>query len=222
MFERVELVEYTRREELFNTVTHAAGVLFALVLGAVLLADTIGTGAWNRVLSAAVYALSLAVMYGASALYHGLPCGRLKKAARVVDHSLVFILLAGTATPCALISLMAVRPANAVFVAVFAWASAAVGVVSALLFFEKTKALRLVLNIATGLILFASVIPITDRLNPAGLGALWAGALIYAAGLVFFRLGKTRRYAHTVFHLFVLAGSAVHAYAMVVYIFNLR
>jgi hemolysin III len=81
MFERVELVEYTRREELFNTVTHAAGVLFALVLGAVLLADTIGTGAWNRVVSAAVYALSLAVMYGASALYHGLPRGRLKKAA---------------------------------------------------------------------------------------------------------------------------------------------
>ncbi len=87
--------------------------------------------------------------------------------------------------------------------------------------FEKTKALRLILNIATGLILFASVIPIHDRLNPAGLGALWAGALLYASGLVFFRLGKTRRYAHTVFHLFVLAGSAVHAYAMVVYIFKL-
>lgn len=221
MFEHVELVKYTRREELFNTITHAAGVVFAVVTGAFLLAGTVGSGEWNRVVSAAVYALSLLVMYGASALYHGLPCGRLKKAARVVDHSLVFILLAGTATPCALISLMAVRPANAVFVFAFAWTSAAVGVGSSFVFFEKTKVLRLILNIATGLILFASVIPITDRLNPAGLGALWAGALLYAAGLVFFRLGKTIRYAHTVFHLFVLAGSAVHVYAMVVYIFKL-
>jgi len=217
--EKITLVPYSAREEKLNTVTHAAGALLAVGALAACLADASVPGGRRVTASALVYGLSLVTLFGASALYHGLPQGNYKRIARVVDYSMIFLLIAGTATPCALVGLYGRAPGTAWFVLTVAWLCAAAGIASTVLFFEKTKALRIVLYLGEGVVMFASVFPVIDRIDKTALGLLILGGLIDAAGMIFLRLGKRMEFAHTVFHLFVLAGCAVHFYVMIRYIF---
>jgi len=217
--DNIKLVTYSKNEDRLNCVTRAAGVLLAAAVLTVCLAKALESGGANKLISALVYGISMLVLYGASASYHGLPAGNLKKIARVIDYSMIFILIAGTATPCALVGLYDISPAHGWFVMCFAWGCAALGIVMSVLFFEKTKALRIILYIGEGVVMFASVYPIVDLIDKRALGLLILGGLIYTAGMIFLRLGRKREYAHTVFHLFVLAGSLTHFYVMVKYIF---
>lgn len=217
--DKIELVTYSKKEDRLNCLTHAAGVLIAAAVLAVCLPRAIKSGEINEVISAAVYGMSMIVLYGASAFYHGLTAGNLKKIARVIDYSMIFILIAGTATPCALITLFDISPVHCWFVFGVAWGCAFIGILSTVFFFTKTKVLRMVLYIGEGVVMFASVFPIIDIINKRALGILILGGLIYVAGMIFLRMGKTKAYAHTVFHLFVLAGSLTHFYVMIKYIF---
>lgn len=217
--DNIKLVTYSKNEDKLNCITHAAGVLLACAVLAVCLQRALDQGTVNSIVSALVYGISMMVLYAASALYHGLPAGNLKKVARVIDYSMIYILIAGTATPCALIGLYEKDRAHALFVFFFAWGCAALGIMMSVLFFEKTKAFRIMLYIGEGVVMFASVYPIVGLIDKHALGLLIVGGLVYTAGMIFLRLGRKKEYAHTVFHLFVLAGSLVHFYVMVQYIF---
>lgn len=215
----IPLVTYTGREEKLNTLTHATGALLALGALTACLADASMPGRPRDWVSAAVYGFSLLTLFSASALYHGLPGGRWKKIARVVDYSMIFLLIAGTATPCALLGLADRAPKTAWFVLSVAWGCAAAGILSTVFFFEKTKALRIILYLGEGVVMFASVFPILDRIDLKALLLLILGGLIQASGLIFLRLGITVEFAHAVFHLIVIAGCAVHFYVMLRYLF---
>jgi len=217
--DNIKLVTYSKNEDKLNCITHAAGVVLAAAVLAVCLANAVHAGGANKIISALVYGISMVILYGASAVYHGLPAGNLKKIARVIDYSMIYILIAGTATPCALIGLYEKDRGHALFVFYFAWGCAALGIAMSVLFFEKTKKLRIMLYIGEGVVMFASVYPIVDLIDKRALGLLMIGGLVYTTGMLFLRLGKKREYAHTVFHLFVLAGSLLHFYVMVKYIF---
>ena len=136
--DKVNLVTYSKKEDKLNCITHAAGVVLAAAVLAICLAKSVKTGEANKIISAVVYGVSMMVLYGASAFYHGLPVGNLKKIARVLDYSMIFILIAGTATPCAMIGLYEKSPAHGWFVLYFAWGCAVVGILSSVFFFEKT------------------------------------------------------------------------------------
>lgn len=217
--ENIELAVYSKKEDKLNCITHGAGVILAAVVLVVCLKKSLEFGAPNKILSALIYGVTMMTLYAASALYHGLPTGKLRKIARVIDYSMIYILIAGTATPCALVGLYDIHRGHALFVFYFAWACAAIGILMSVLFFEKTKVLRMVLYIGEGVVMFASVFPIKGAINKNALGLLILGGLIYTAGTIFLRLGKKKEYAHTIFHLFVLAGSGMHFYVMVKYIF---
>jgi hemolysin III len=217
--DHISLADYSKREDKLNCMTHAAGVLLAAAVLAVCLGRSLDSGEANKIVSALIYGISMIVLYGASALYHGLPPGKLRKIARVIDYSMIYILIAGTATPSALIGLYEKSRAHALFVFYFAWGCAVLGIAMSVLFFEKTKVLRIILYIGEGVVMFASVYPIVGLINKRALGLLIVGGLIYVAGMIFLRLGRKREYAHTVFHLFVLAGSLTHFYVMAQYIF---
>ncbi len=191
----------------------------AAVVLAICLSRSIRSGEANKIISALVYGASMIVLYSSSAFYHGLPAGRLKKIARVLDYSMIFILIAGTATPCALVSLYEKDPEHCWFVFFVAWSCALAGILSTVFFFNRTKVLRMLLYVGEGVVMFASVFPIADQINKRALGILIAGGFIYVIGMIFLRMGRTKAYAHTVFHLFVLAGSLTHFYVMVEYIF---
>lgn len=101
----VELIEYTKTQDALNCVTHALGAVLGAAVLILLIKKAAPFSSARYMAAAVVYGLSIILLYGASAVYHGLPQGEAKRTARLVDHSVIPILLAGTATPCALITL---------------------------------------------------------------------------------------------------------------------
>lgn len=101
----VELIEYTKAQDALNCATHALGAIFGAAVLVLLIKKALPLGSVRYTAAAVVYGLSIILLYGSSAVYHGLPRGEAKRTARLVDHLVIPVLLAGTATPCSLITL---------------------------------------------------------------------------------------------------------------------
>ena len=129
--DNIGLIEYTQRQEILNSLTHAAGAVFAVTGLVLCLARVSGKGP-VAVLSAALYCCSFIAVYTASALYHGLPDGNAKRLLRLIDHISIPVLLAGTTTPCALITLYRVSHIHGIAVFAAGWFCALFGAVAVL------------------------------------------------------------------------------------------
>ncbi len=211
----VELIEYSKKIDLWNCLTHAFGAV--LSVGG-LVAMIMKAQELRHILSAVIYGLSLIAVYTVSAVYHGLPNGEKKRRARLVDHSTVPMLIAGTATPCALVTLYDIGLANCLLVFILAWICAFFGVFSKVFFFEKLKAVTMAVYIISGLIMISSALPVIDQIDLFAFKLLIIGCVFYVAGAVLCGLGKKHPLLHVIFHIFVLIGSAIHFYAIYVFV----
>ena len=218
--ENIELIEYTKRQEILNSLTHAAGAVFAAA-GLILCLNKVRGEGMRAVLSACVYCSAFFAVYASSALYHGLPPGEAKRLFRLFDHIAIPLLLAGTATPCALITLYRVSPFHGYAVFATGWFCAAFGIITKLFFFndKKLKTICMAVYFAGGASMLFSAIPRLGSINKTGFLLLCLGCLAYTAGAVFCRIGIKRPWFHTAFHVFVLAGSIIHFYVIYTYIF---
>ena len=131
----VELIEYTKAQDALNCVTHALGAIFGAAVLLLLVKKALPLGSARYTAAAVVYGLSIILLYGSSAVYHGLPQGEVKRTARLVDHSVIPILLAGTATPCALITLYNHNKICCAVVLLIGWGSVLFGFIAKLFFF---------------------------------------------------------------------------------------
>lgn len=219
--ENIGLIEYTKRQEILNSLTHAAGAVFA-VTGLVLCLIRVSGKGPVAVLSAVLYCCSFIAVYTASALYHGLPDGNAKRLLRLIDHISIPVLLAGTTTPCALITLYRVSHIHGIAVFAAGWFCAVFGAVAKLFFFnsEKMKAACIAVYFICGSAMLLSALPRLGSINKTGFLLLCAGCLLYTAGAVFCRLGIKQPWFHVVFHVFVLAGSMTHFYVIYNFIFS--
>ena len=215
--EDVKIIEYPPTTERYNFLTHLLGTV--LSLGAVVLmllkADTP-----RETACALIYGATLLTVYTASTVYHGLKASEMKRIARVLDHSAVPLLIAGTTTPCALISLYNISPAHGITVFLCGWACALFGIFSKLFFFEKLKAVTMAVYIVCGLSMLLSAVPKLDQLNMGGFRWLVVGCVFYLVGAILCGLGAKKPSLHPIFHIFVILGSATHFYA--IYCFILR
>ncbi|NLP47876.1 MAG: hypothetical protein GX345_02915 [Clostridiales bacterium] len=221
MTRAISHVQYSKSEELLNTLTHAAGAFLAAGVLWLALGRSLLMGGLAAPLSALIYGLSMLLLFITSAVYHGLPAGPARQKARVLDYSMVFVLIAATATPIALVGLYDRARGRALFIFIFAWACALTGLAMSLFFFEKTRILRMVLYVGQGIIMFAVSYPLIDLIDKNSFLSFLLGGAVFLIGMIFLRLGVKHRYMHTVFHLFVLAGCAIHFYAMLKYVFVL-
>lgn len=201
--------EYSPGEERAHVVTHGLGL--ALSVGALVSLVVSGWGGDGWVLgSTVVYGVTLVVLYAGSTLYHSTTDPRRRSAAQVLDHASIFVLIAGTYTPFTLVTLRG--PWGwAIFGVV--WGLAALGVVREGWWGGRPKGLSLPLYLGMGWVIVVALKPLVQRLSPEGLRFLVAGGLFYTVGTAFYGL-KNVRYAHAVWHLFVLAGSACHFVAV--------
>ena len=218
--EKITLVEYTKKQEQWNCITHAVGAAMGVAAVVVCVIRSLPAHSLRITLSGVIYGLSMIVMYTASAVYHGLPVGNAKRYARLIDHSMVFLIIAGTATPCALVTLYNISAFHCWLVFCVAWLSAVIGILSAVFFFEKSKAVRMVLYIGEGFVMITSVLPIIDSIDKTAYATLWLGCGVLLLGAVLFGLGRKYAQLHTVFHVFVLAGTAIHFYGIATYVFS--
>ena len=213
-------VNYTRKEEFYNTLTHAFGavasvvVLLACVVGAVRIGNPV------RTVCAVVFGLSMIIMYTASTVYHGVRPGKIKKVCRVIDHCMVFLAIAGCATPSAAL-LFEYEPTVAVVMWAVAWISFTAGILMAIINFEKTKPFRLAFTMIAGLTLSLTGLPAMIEHFPVGtLVSVFGGGAAYIIGMVLYAMGKKVRYCHCIFHVFVLIGSAFHGFGIWYYIYS--
>jgi len=204
---------YTLGEEIANSVTHGVGLVASVAGGVVLLALTVGRREALWVSSDAIYAATLVALYAASTLYHAIPHARAKNTLRVLDHAAIYLLIAGTYTPFALLNL---RGAWGWSLCAIIWILAALGVTCTAVGGRRrmTRAMT-VMYILMGWLIVVAIKPMLAHVPFVGVLWLVAGGLFYTGGVAFYAL--ERRYAHALWHVFVLGGSVCHYVAVLRY-----
>jgi hemolysin III len=165
----------------------------------------------RQIVSYSVYGVTLVLLYGASTAYHGVSLPRAKRALRVLDHAAIYLLIAGTYTPFALISLRGVWGWSLLGII---WALAASGVVFKIFFIGRFPRISVVLYLAMGWLALVAGRQLFAHLPAEGLALLLAGGLCYTLGVLFFAFDH-KRFHHAIWHVFVLAGSVCHFFAVV-------
>lgn len=209
--------KYTLKEEIANGITHGLGVLFGIVSLIVLLILSIKKESTISIVAFSIYGACLILMYLSSTLYHSITNERAKQILRVFDHSSIFLFIAGTYTPIALLTMEGYLRIG---ILVGIWAIAVSGVVFKIVTFnkfDKYKALSLAIYIGMGWLTVFTIKPII-RMTSIGF-FMWvlAGGLLYSFGTIFYS-NKKIPYNHAIWHLFVLAASVAHFVGILIYL----
>ena len=196
--------------ERFNSISHLVGASFALVGGAVLVTMASIEGEVGKIVSYSIYSATLFVLYFASTLYHSFP-GRAKKVFRVIDHQAIYLLIAGTYTPIAVVALQSV---GGWWLLGAVWAMAVIGMVLDAVRRTGPRIGSVILYLAMGwfcVLAFDSLVVILPQVT---LTWLVIGGVFYTSGIVFYILDSWYPWCHGIWHLFVLAGSVSHYIAI--------
>jgi len=199
-----------KREELANTLTHAAGVVASIAALVTLTMLAARTGDAWKVVSVVVFGSTLILLYLASTLYHAATSLRIKARLKVLDHAAIYLLIAGSYTP---FTIGALRGGWGWSLFGVVWGLAVLGVTFKLFFTGRFRLASTLLYITLGWIALVAAGPLIRQLHPGVLIWLAAGGVAYTAGTPFYQRGRFR-YAHAVWHTFVLAGSACHVVAV--------
>lgn len=202
-------------EEVVNAVTHGVGLALSVagLVVLVVLASLRGT-AWH-IVSCSVYGATLVLLYTASTLYHGIRSPRAKRVLRVLDHSAIYLLIAGTYTPFMLISL---RGGWGWSIFGVIWGLAITGVILKPFLVDRFPVVSPILYILMGWLVIVAVKPV---LASVGMGVfVWVmlGGIAYTGGIIFYALDGKLRYNHAIWHVFVFAGSLFHFVAVLLII----
>ncbi|WP_312727670.1 PAQR family membrane homeostasis protein TrhA [Stutzerimonas kunmingensis] len=200
--------------ERFNAWTHLVGALLAC-LGAIwLLVLAALDGELAKIVSAAIYGLSLILLYSISTLYHSLR-GRTKLVMRKLDHLSIYLLIAGSYTPFCLVTLAG--PWGWTLFGIV-WGLAVIGMLQEIKPRSEARVLSLVIYSVMGWIVLVAVKPLLAALGGAGFAWLLAGGICYTVGIVFFVFDDRFRHWHGIWHIFVMVGSLLHFIAILFYV----
>lgn len=205
---------YSIKEEIANSITHGVGLVLAIAGLGVLIAFASRLGnAWH-VVSCTIFATTLILQYTFSTLYHSIQLPRAKSVMRVLDHSAIFLLIAGTYTPFMLVNLRGTWGWTLFGVV---WTLALLGVLFQVSLLRRWQGFSLALYIGMGWVVVVAIKPMLVAVAPGGLILLLLGGLAYTSGVGFY-LWKSLRYHHAIWHGFVLAGSILHFFAVLFYV----
>jgi len=200
--------------ERLNSYTHLAGTVLAAVGAPLLVVLAARTGDAWKIVGCSVFGAALFLLFGASTLYHSVR-GRAKAVLRKLDHCSIYLLIAGTYTPFALVTL---RGTWGWTLFGLTWGLAAAGIAQEFVFGRGTRRLSMLIYVVMGWMAVAALGPLAAGLGAPGLAWLLAGGLLYSGGIAFYLLDERVRHFHGVWHLFVLGGSAAHFIAVAVYV----
>jgi len=208
----------TPGEETANVITHVFGVVLGIAGLAALL-----VGAWRhrdawRAVSFGIYGATLVLLYLSSAFYHGARSPRLKRVFQFLDHSAIYLLIAGTYTPFTLVSLRGTL--GWTFFGLI-WGLALLGILLNVFFFGRLGFISTVLYLLMGWLVVIAFKPVMDAVSLRGMLWLAAGGVAYTVGVVFYAWHRLP-YSHVVWHLFVLAGSILHFFSIFFYVMPIR
>lgn len=203
------LPTYSRKEELFNAVTHAVGIIMGFLACILYWQKATDTSGY---IGALIYGVSIIILYTGSTVYHALTPGIIKKIFRVIDHAAIYVLIAGTSIT---IMVVGILKNNALLGGIMIGISLAVAATGLILTFidqEKYKTVQMVLYMVLGWMCIVLIYPLYKYCEESVLLILFVllGGVVYTVGTTFLALGKKKKYFHSIFHLFVLAGTLIH------------
>jgi hemolysin III len=201
---------YRPSEELANSITHGIGFLIGIAVLVLLVVFSVSRkGTWE-IVSCSVYGTTFILLYLGSTLYHSARNPRIRAVFKVVDHSAIYLLIAGTYTPLVLVPL---RGALGWSLFGVIWGCALIGIVFKIFFTGRFKAVSLISYLVMGWLCVGAIKPLFCELTTAGFVFLVAGGLCYSVGAIFYAW-KSLPWSHAIWHLFVLAGSLCHFFSI--------
>lgn len=208
--------QYTLGEEIANSITHGIGAALGVAALVVMIVKAAVAGSHPASLaSAIIFGIALILEYLASTLYHAIAPAAAKRVFRIIDHSCIYVLIAGTYTPFCLITL---ADAGGIPLCIAVWALAVAGILFEVFMRQRqSRWLTIAVYLVMGWLVVFRLPQLLELLHPTALILLAAGGLCYTIGAVFYVLKKIR-YMHTVFHVWVLAGSVLQFLAVVLFV----
>jgi hemolysin III len=197
-------------EEIVNSITHGIGALLSIAGLVILIVWAAGSGSGWQMVSCSIFGGTLIILYLASTLYHGLPMPRVKQAFKIIDHSAIFLLIAGTYTPFMLLNLRG--PWGWSILAII-WALAIMGILLKIFYISKFQKISVALYVFMGWLGMVAFKEIFAHVPPLSLTLIVLGGVSYTAGLTFYGWRKLP-YHHAVWHIFVIGGSISHYLAV--------
>ena len=196
----------TRGEDLANILSHGIGLLLAIAALPFLVVEAMDGGGL-AVVGASVFGVTMVLAYLTATLYHAYPQANRHGFLRKLDHSAIYLLIAGTYTP---VLLGVLHGTTGMVMLAVIWTLAVAGVVFKLLAGARYRKVSVALYVAMGWAALAVIQPLWAKMAPGGLAWLFAGGIAYTAGVAFYLMHERMRYSHLVWHLFVLGGTACH------------
>jgi len=212
------LPDYTKGEEIFNASSHIFGAAFSVLALVIMLIKTALWGDVWGVVGSAVYGVSLVMLYTVSGVYHALRPGMGKKVMQVLDHCVIYVLIAGTYTPILFSTVRPVSPGWAWTLFGIVWGVAAVAITFTAIDLKKYAVFSMICYIGMGWCVVAAWKTVTSALHPVGVQLLLWGGIAYTVGAVLYGLGSRHRYMHSVFHVFVVLGSVLQFLCVLLYV----
>ena len=212
------LPDYTRGEEIMNTVTHIVGgglgilVLLLCLIRSLLRHNPMG------IVTSVIYGFSMIALYTVSSVYHGLHPNMGKKVLQIIDHCTIYALIAGTYTPIVLCSIAPVRPWIGWGLLILEWGLAALAITLTAIDLKKYNVFSMICYIGMGWAILPFLKLMTELLTMPGFWLLLSGGIAYTIGAVLYGIGSKMRWMHSVFHIFVVIGSLLQFLCILLYV----
>ena len=213
------LPDYTKGEEIFNMTSHIVGGAFGIVALVLCIVFSAIHHNGYAVVSSIIYGITMILLYTMSSIYHGLkPQRKAKKVFQILDHCSIFLLIAGSYTPFCLVTFREYNTALGWSIFGIIWAMAVLGITLNAIDIKKYKMFSMICYLAMGwcIIFTANLLP--KLLGIPGLILLVSGGVAYTVGAILYGLGKKKRYMHSIFHLFILLGSMLQFFCILLYV----
>lgn len=203
--------QQSRNEEIANSISHGVGLLASLIGMPLLIIQAVKHGDAGVTVAMSLFSASMVLLYLASTLYHALSPGRAKRVFRIIEHSAIYLLIAGTYAPFALGVL---RGAWGWSLFGATWSLAAIGIAMKVFGKASHPILSTVLYLLMGWLIVIAAVPLVEKVPANGLLLIAGGGLAYTIGVAFFAMDSRLQYGHFIWHLFVLVGTTCHYFAV--------
>jgi hemolysin III len=203
--------EQLKGQTIANSISHGAGLIAAIIGAPVLILNALRHGETAYIVSTSIFSFSMVILYLSSTIYHALPRGGAKRWFRIIEHSAIYVLIAGTYTP---LTLGVLHGAFGWTLFGIVWGLALIGITLKAIFKTSHPIISTAFYLVMGWLALIAVGPLFTRMPAVGLIYLIVGGLCYTVGVAFFAADSRLRYGHLIWHLFVIAGTACH-YVMI-------
>ena len=207
--------DYTLGEEIFNAVTHGVGVLLAIAAIPLCVVQAVTHGGGLLLAAALIYSITMVVEYLMSTLYHAIAVPAAKRVFKVLDHCGIYLYIAGCYAPYCLVTLI---NNNGIPLCIFVWVVALAGIVAEAFWVNRPRWISALLYLMQGWAVVVCIPALWTLLDPIGFWLLVVGGICYTIGAVFYTCTKKKKYMHSVFHLWVLAGSIFQFFSISLFV----